>query len=260
MTTLVAVRKHDQIAIAADSLTTFGDVAPRRRITTRSFDKIVALPRQLHRPVRLGRAPARVREPARRAASDYDFSSRARDLRDAAQAAPDPQGPALPESEGGGGRSVRVDADHRADREPARHLRRVLDARGVRVHAVLGRRLGQARSRSARCTRCIRASRPPRRSRARASRPAPRSTQLGAADDAVHGQGASDGARDAVRHALALRVRGRRGARHARAAVRRRRARSSRAHAVPAVARARARRAHRRRRAARRGAQVRRAA
>lgn len=41
MTTLVAVRKDDQIAIAADSLTTFGDV----RLAShhdRSFDKIVA--------------------------------------------------------------------------------------------------------------------------------------------------------------------------------------------------------------------------
>jgi ATP-dependent protease HslVU (ClpYQ) peptidase subunit len=41
MTTLVAVRKHDQIAIAADSLTTFGDV----RLAShhdKSFDKIVA--------------------------------------------------------------------------------------------------------------------------------------------------------------------------------------------------------------------------
>jgi ATP-dependent protease HslVU (ClpYQ) peptidase subunit len=40
MTTLVAVRKHDEIAIAADSLTTFGDVrlaAPYDR----SYDKIV---------------------------------------------------------------------------------------------------------------------------------------------------------------------------------------------------------------------------
>jgi ATP-dependent protease HslVU (ClpYQ) peptidase subunit len=40
MTTLVAVRKHDEIAIAADSLTTFGDVrlaAPYDR----SYDKII---------------------------------------------------------------------------------------------------------------------------------------------------------------------------------------------------------------------------
>jgi ATP-dependent HslUV protease subunit HslV len=40
MTTLVAVRKHDEIAIAADSLTTFGDVrlaAPHDR----SYDKII---------------------------------------------------------------------------------------------------------------------------------------------------------------------------------------------------------------------------
>ena len=41
MTTLVAVRKHDQIAIAADSLTTFGDVR-LASMHDRSFDKIVA--------------------------------------------------------------------------------------------------------------------------------------------------------------------------------------------------------------------------
>jgi len=40
MTTLVAVRKHDQIAIAADSLTTFGDVKLDAR-HDRSSDKIL---------------------------------------------------------------------------------------------------------------------------------------------------------------------------------------------------------------------------
>lgn len=40
MTTLVAVRKHDEIAIAADSLTTFGDVRLPATFD-RSYDKIV---------------------------------------------------------------------------------------------------------------------------------------------------------------------------------------------------------------------------
>jgi ATP-dependent protease HslVU (ClpYQ) peptidase subunit len=41
MTTLVAVRKHDQIAIAADSLTTFGDIRLPSQFD-RSYDKIIA--------------------------------------------------------------------------------------------------------------------------------------------------------------------------------------------------------------------------
>jgi ATP-dependent protease HslVU (ClpYQ) peptidase subunit len=40
MTTLVAVRKHDQIAIAADSLTTFGDIRLASQFD-RSYDKII---------------------------------------------------------------------------------------------------------------------------------------------------------------------------------------------------------------------------
>ena len=40
MTTLVAVRKHDEIAIAADSLTTFGDTRLSAQFD-RSYDKIV---------------------------------------------------------------------------------------------------------------------------------------------------------------------------------------------------------------------------
>ena len=90
------------------------------------------------------------------ATSDARLLRQVRDLRDVPQAAPDPQGAALPQSEGGGGRPVRVDADHGADRQRARHLRRLLDARGVRVHAVLGGGHRAASSRSARCTRCTR--------------------------------------------------------------------------------------------------------
>jgi ATP-dependent HslUV protease, peptidase subunit HslV len=74
MTTLVAVRKHDQIAIAADSLTTFGDV----RLAShhdKSFDKIVA-----YRGNYIGlcgsAAHQLVFESLLTDAADYDFSSR----------------------------------------------------------------------------------------------------------------------------------------------------------------------------------------
>ena len=74
MTTLVAVRKHDQIAIAADSLTTFGDV----RLDSnhdRSFDKIVS-----YRGNYIGlcgsAAHQLVFESLLRSNADYDFSSR----------------------------------------------------------------------------------------------------------------------------------------------------------------------------------------
>ena len=74
MTTLVAVRKHDQIAIAADSLTTFGDV----RLAAdhdKSFDKIVA-----YRGNYIGlcgsAAHQLVFESLLKSDADYDFSSR----------------------------------------------------------------------------------------------------------------------------------------------------------------------------------------
>lgn len=74
MTTLVAVRKHDQIAIAADSLTTFGDV----RLAShhdKSYDKIVA-----YRGNYIGlcgsAAHQLVFESLLTDGGDYDFSSR----------------------------------------------------------------------------------------------------------------------------------------------------------------------------------------
>ena len=112
MTTLVAVRKHDEIVIAADSLTTFGDLKLSSVLRPQSREDR-PLPRHLRRALRLGRAPARVREPAQDARRPRLLEP-ARDLRDAAQAPPGAQGPALPQPEGGGGRSLRVDADHRA--------------------------------------------------------------------------------------------------------------------------------------------------
>ena len=65
MTTLVVVRKNDEIAIAADSLTTFGDTRLSAAVRPH-VRQDRPLPRHLHRPVRQRRAPARVREPARR--------------------------------------------------------------------------------------------------------------------------------------------------------------------------------------------------
>jgi len=74
VTTLVAVRKHDQIAIAADSLTTFGDV----RLAShhdKAFDKIVS-----YRGNYIGlcgsAAHQLVFESLLADSSDYDFSSR----------------------------------------------------------------------------------------------------------------------------------------------------------------------------------------
>ena len=81
MTTLVAVRKNDEIAIAADSLTTFGDtrLSARVRPTLREDRPLQG---HVHRPVRQRRAPARVREPAREARRSR-FLEQGGDLRDA---------------------------------------------------------------------------------------------------------------------------------------------------------------------------------
>ncbi len=103
MTTLVVVRKGDEIAIAADSLTTFGDtrLAAEHDLT---YDKIVH-----YRDTYIGlcgsAAHQLVFESLLRRNEDFDFSEQVRDLRDVPQAASDPQGAALPQSEGRGGRS-----------------------------------------------------------------------------------------------------------------------------------------------------------
>ncbi len=113
MTTLVVVRKNDEIAIAADSLTTFGDTRLVRRSSTA-------------RPTRSSTTSGTYIGLCGSAAHQLVFESllakhtrprllrQGRDLRDVPQAASDPEGAALPQSEGGGGRPVRVDADHRA--------------------------------------------------------------------------------------------------------------------------------------------------
>src|SRR6185436_6198534 len=145
------------------------------------------LPQHLPRPVRLRCAPARVREPAQEPRGPRLQRPR-RDLRHAAQAPPGAQGPAFPEPEGGGGRPVRVVAIHRAHRERARHLRRLLDARGVRVHALLGRRLGTG-VRARRDERDVRPPQDRRGDRARRHRRGLHVRQeLRAADVALHAE------------------------------------------------------------------------
>ncbi len=176
MTTIVAVRKNDEIAIAADSLTTFGDTRLSAQYDTTS-DKIVH-----YKGTYLGlcgsAAHQLVFQNLLAKHADLDFSTKSGDLRDVSQAASDSQGAALPQSQGRGGRSVRIHADHRAGRQRARHLRRLFDARSVRVHAVLGGGFGP-RVRAGRDARAVRAAaRPPRRSRRRASRRARPSTGI----------------------------------------------------------------------------------
>jgi ATP-dependent protease HslVU (ClpYQ) peptidase subunit len=74
MTTLVAVRKHDQIVIAADSLTTFGDIRLASAYD-RSYDKIIR-----HRDTYIGlcgsAAHQLVFESLLKQHQDCDFSSR----------------------------------------------------------------------------------------------------------------------------------------------------------------------------------------
>ena len=138
MTTLVIVRKDDDIVIAADSLTTFGDTRLAAE-HDRTYDKIVAVSRHLYRPVRIGRAPARVRKPARRQ-EPLDFSDKFAIFETFRKLHPilkeqhflNPK-----EEEDDPYESTQITA---LIANRARHLRRVLDARSVRVHAVLGRR------------------------------------------------------------------------------------------------------------------------
>ena len=154
MTTLVVVRKGDSVAIAADSLTTFGDTrSPPQH--DRTYDKIVR-----HRDTYIGlcgsAAHQLVFESLLAKHGDLDFSHKAAIFETFRKLHPILKEQHFLNPEGGRGRSVRIDADHGADRERERHLRRVLDARGVRVHAVLGRRAPGASSRSARCRRAMR--------------------------------------------------------------------------------------------------------
>ena len=98
MTTLVVVRKNNEVAIAADSLTTFGDTRLSAQFD-RTYDKIVH-----HKGTYIGlcgsAAHQLVFESLLAKHSDLDFLDQACDFRNLPQAAPDPQGAALPQSEG----------------------------------------------------------------------------------------------------------------------------------------------------------------
>ena len=164
MTTLVAVRKHDEIAIAADSLTTFGD--------TRLASAVRPQLRQDHpsprAPTSGCAAPPRTSSCSRACCKqnpDLDFCSRLAIFETFRKLHPILKDAALPQSEGGGGRSVRVDADHGADRQ--RRTASSACTRCARCSSTRasGRSARAASSRWARCTRSTRASRPPRRSR-----------------------------------------------------------------------------------------------
>ena len=151
MTTLVVVRKEQRsrhrrrLADHVRRYPAVGAVRPRLRQDRPSS-------RHLHRLVRQRRAPARVREPAGQARRPRLFDARRAIFETFRKLHPilkeqhflNPK-----EEEDDPYESTQIT---RADRQRERHLRRLLDARGVRVHALLGRRARAASSRSARCT------------------------------------------------------------------------------------------------------------
>ncbi len=158
MTTLVVVRKGDDIAIAADSL---DDVRRHRaspREHDRTYDKIVR-----YRGTYIGlcgsAAHQLVFESLLAEHGDLDFSHKVGDLRDVPQAASDPEGAALPEPEGGGRRSVRVDADHGADRQRATASSACSRCARCSSTRSSGPPARAASSRWARCRRSTRSSR-----------------------------------------------------------------------------------------------------
>ena len=96
MTTLVVVRKNNAAAIAADSLTTFGDTRLSAEFD-RTYDKIVH-----YQGTYIGlcgsAAHQLVFESLLAKHEDLDFSTRAGDIRDFPQTASDSQGAALSQS------------------------------------------------------------------------------------------------------------------------------------------------------------------
>ena len=137
MTTLVVVRKGDDIAIAADSLTTFGDTRLAAE-HDRTYDKIVQ-----YRGTYIGlcgsAAHQLVFESLLRRQEPLDFSDKFAIFETFRKLHPilkeqhflNPK-----EEEDDPYESTQITA---LIANRARHLRRVLDARSVRVHAILGR-------------------------------------------------------------------------------------------------------------------------
>jgi ATP-dependent protease HslVU (ClpYQ) peptidase subunit len=93
MTTLVAVRKNDEVVIAADSLTTFGDTRLSAEFD-RTSEKIVHY-KGTHIGLCGSAAHQLVFESLLAAHGDLDFSTKGRHLRNVPQAASDPEGAAL---------------------------------------------------------------------------------------------------------------------------------------------------------------------
>jgi ATP-dependent HslUV protease subunit HslV len=145
MTTVVVVKKAGQIAIAADTLVTFGDtrLAHRFEDNTKIFKvETTAGPSYIgmagtvaHFPVlrkAMGSMPREIQQ----------AGQQGRGLRHLHQAAPVPEGQLLPADQGRRQRPLRVQPVQRGDRQRQRHLRPVQLPRGVRVQGVLGHRLG----------------------------------------------------------------------------------------------------------------------
>ncbi len=138
LTTIVVVRKNGRIAIGADALVTFGET--RLPGAYEANDKIIQVGDSY---VGLAGTTAHF-EVFRRVLAGMDtprLHSRHEVFETFLRRAPGAQGAVLPESQGRRGRPVRELADHRIDRQPQRHLRRVFVPRGVQFRALLGDRL-----------------------------------------------------------------------------------------------------------------------
>ena len=191
MTTLVAVRKNDEIAIAADSLTTFGDTRLSAEFD-RTSEKIVHY-KGTHIGLCGSAAHQLVFESLLAAHGDLDFSTKAAIFETFRKLHPilkeqhflNPK-----EEEDDPYESTQVTA---LVGERARHLRRLLDARSVRVHPVLGRRIRpRVRARRDACGVSEAAHR--RRRRPRGNRRGGHvRPQLRTSDDAVYGSAEAPG-------------------------------------------------------------------
>jgi ATP-dependent HslUV protease subunit HslV len=141
MTTVCVVRRGAQLAIAADSLVTFGDT--RLPHGYESNDKLFKVGDSYfgmsgttaHFPVLRKALAALPKAELRLGTRDEVFDT-------FLKLHPKLKEQLLPEHQGRGRRSLREQPVHGAHRQPARPVRRVLVPRGVRVRPLLGHRLG----------------------------------------------------------------------------------------------------------------------
>ena len=153
MSTIVVARKGGFACIAADSLTTFGEIRLGHELDP-NHSKIQTFG-DTHIGIVGSAAHTLVAE---RAFVDKDvradFSTRDTTFDTLLAAAPGPEGALLPEPEGERGGPLRGQPDGRGVREPERHLRAVFACARCTSTAASGPWAAAPRTRSAPCTRC----------------------------------------------------------------------------------------------------------